>query len=313
MQKNYSLNPACKYALLFLISFFLKNQCLGQNIFQVIKKNVGLLQYSYQDFSGQHIVIGTGTIIVKPLDGKNDSGYFFIVTNKHVLPDFNRSKYIEFSVMNPDSSKNPFTKFKIPIYQTDGKYDEHVIVSDDEDLAIIEFGNKFSGTELNSNRGQLLATDFLATKRNIKDKGIGIGDMIFFEGYPSFFYEENNISPVFRTGYIATDPIQSYHFNQYLRNYIGRNILNGFLIDGNVFGGSSGSLVCLYPTLINQTSQNHPQLDRTKGQAWILGILTESYYDIGTKEGNTQRVNLGGVISSEKIIELIHSYKYRGN
>ena len=54
----------------------------------MFKENVGLLKYSYKDSAGQHIAIGTGTIVFKPLDGRKDYGYIFIVTNKHVLPDF---------------------------------------------------------------------------------------------------------------------------------------------------------------------------------------------------------------------------------
>ena len=298
-----------KRLLTTLVLVCLGSYCFGQNVFQIFKENVGLLKYSYQDTLGTQTIIGTGTIICKSLNSRGDSALCFIVTNKHVLPDFNKSKNIEFSISSPDSSKNQFIKITIPIYQDNGKYDAHVSVSKDEDLSIIEFSRAFERSGLNSKKHHFIGMDFLASKNDIKVRNIGIGDMVFFQGYPSFFYDESNISPVFRTGFLATDPSQSYHFNQFLKRYFNRNILNGFLIDGNVFGGSSGSLVCLYPTLINQSSQFHPELSTTKSQAWILGILTESYYDIGTKEAYSQRVNIGGVISSEKIIELINNYK----
>lgn len=283
--------------------------CFGQNVFTLIEKNVGLLRYSFKD-TVDHTVIGTGTIIGKPLNSKGDSAWIFLVTNKHVLPSFSKSKDIEFLISSPDSSTNSFITIKIPIYQADGKYDPRVILSKDEDLAVIEIDKEFVESGLNSfKQHATIGIDFLATKQVLKSKQIGIGDMVFFQGYPSFFYDENNISPIFRTGYIATDPTKPFYFSSFLKMYFTRNILNGFLIDGNVFGGSSGSLVCLYPTLINQSSQYHPELTNKKVQAWILGILTESYFDIGTEVPYSQRVNIGGVISSDKILELINSYK----
>lgn len=298
-----------KFILLVLI-ICMTNKSFGQTVFQIFQKNVGLIEYSYSD-SLTHKSIGTGTILFKPLDGRKNFGYDFIITNKHVLPTFTQSRTVEFSIANPDSSNTPFTKITIPIFQPDGKYDVHVLVSNDEDLAVIEISKLIGSTEKNSKHDRIIYYNLLATKDTLRKRNISIGDNVFFIGYPSFFYEKNNISPVLRTGYIATDPLKPYFFNTYLKTYFGRDVLNGFLIDANVFGGSSGSLVCLYPTLTNQLSDGHLELQTTKSDPWILGILTESYYDIGTKQAYSQRVNIGGVISSDKILELINRYSYR--
>jgi hypothetical protein len=281
----------------------------AQTIFEKIKDNIGLLQYSYMDSSDKMTSIGTGTILCKQTKDNQGNAFVFLVTNKHVLPSFKKSRYIEFIITNPDTSIARFTRLRIPVYDKNGKYDPHVLVSTEEDVAILEIGKAYAETGFNLIPGRHIPVEWLATPQILREKRIGIGDLVFFQGYPSFFYEEDNYSSVFRTGYLATDPSKPYHFNQFLRNYFGRDILNGFLIDANVFGGSSGSLVCLYPTLTGQSNALHPELVTGKGDPWILGILTESYYDIGTEGVSSQRLNIGGVISSEKILELINLYK----
>jgi hypothetical protein len=74
------------------------------------------------------------------------------------------------------------------------------------------------------------------------------------------------------------------------------NKLDGFLIDGNAVGGSSGSLVFLRPQLL-RNFQGELQRNITASDPMILGILSDSYFS--TEPAHYMRVNLGCVVSGD--------------
>lgn len=283
----------------------------SQSVFQNIKNCVGFIQFNYTDSGRINSVSGTGSVIFKSLDGKDDVGYYYIVTNKHVLPSFKESKTLDFYFASADTVKLQYNKITLPVYNSDSTYDSHVKVSKTEDVAIIEISSALLKSKISKIVSAIPIENF-ATKEIIKSKIFNIGDVVFFIGYPNFFYNKKNYSPILRTGYIATDPLKPYYFSDFSKATNGRAILDGFLIDASVFGGSSGSLVCNYPSVLDPEfyKPGHAIITNQKATCWILGILTESYFTL-PGEHYQQRLNIGGVISSEKIIELVTSYTFK--
>ncbi len=108
-----------------------------------------------------------------------------------------------------------------------------------------------------------------------------------------------------RQAVISTPPQDAFYFNDIIRiNYFRRfglvpsEKLDGFLIDGNAIGGSSGSLVFLRPQFLRNLNG---QIERnvTTSDPMVLGILSYSYFGITSSDSG--RINLGGVISSDAI------------
>jgi hypothetical protein len=144
---------------------------------------------------------------------------------------------------------------------------------------------------------------FFAAKKQFIDYKINIGNPVFFIGYPSFFYDNRNISPLLRRGFIATDPLVDYYFSDtYREEFFNRHKeiipekINGFLMDASVFGGSSGSLVFIDQSPV---SQDGMQIMLGNKVNYVIGITTYSYEDLNMN--STQKMNIGGVISSEVI------------
>lgn len=287
-----------------------KYNAFSQSQFQRIARNVGLLTYSFTDSGKVYTSSGTGTLLFKELDNRKDFGYIFIVTNRHVLPKFNQCKSVDFFIADVDSIKNSYTKITIPVFDANGNYAHNVKVSTDEDLAVIEISSIATNTPILNL--PIIPVENFATKAILKNKVYTIGDVVFFIGFPNSFYGGKDYSPIFRTGYISSDPLKKYYFSPQLRKTFKRDSLSGFLIDGNVFAGSSGSLVFTYPTLLDPEfyKEGHELTGIHKANVWVLGVLTESYFTIANNE-YSQRINIGAVISGEKVLELINSYTSR--
>src|SRR5690606_12173099 len=116
-----------------------------------------------------------------------------------------------------------------------------------------------------------------------------------------------NATPLLRQAVIATEPLEEYHFSKDLQPHYKQNKIRGFLIDGNVFGGSSGSLVILKSQYV-QMYDEQIHLSLQKAVPYVLGIVTTSYPSINSRDKD-QKLGLGGVLSAELIIETIEEFK----
>lgn len=264
-------------------------------------KSVGLISWTStkSDTNG----VGTGTVILKYIDNNRVGGY--LVTCKHVLPDKSLTSFIDFKIgyNENDSIKKIFTT-KIPIYDAVGYYTPLVKVAQDgSDVAVIFIS--FPDSVAKYILKDLISYNFLATKDTIAKYGIQVGDDILYIGYPNAFYDPRNISPLLKGGFISTPPNEVYYFNPLLRTIYNQQIggmpekLNGFLIDINATGGSSGSLVFLNPKPVRKIG-NGIQLTYEGGYLFILGILTSGYQDLDIRVFK-QKLNIIGVVSSEVI------------
>lgn len=289
-----------KLIIFVAITSFLSLISKGQNPFAVIADNVGLISYVTLD-SLKTEYTGTGTILVK---GNESDPRFFLVTNKHVLPGKKECNSINFRIKHKFKDIDSFLSIPVGIY-TDGSINTNVKFDPKgEDVAIVEL-TKYYKENKGMNDHMFIPYDLLATTDTLRKLQTYLGDEIFFIGYPSFFYNKNNIEPILRTGVIASNPLADFYFSKELRNtHYARfhqklpEKFNGFLIDANVYGGSSGSLVIEKPG---------PKLEgeflsfNFIPKIIILGIATTSYFDLDPRSTGGTRLNLGGVIRCEAI------------
>ena len=226
------------------------------------------------------IFLGTGFVI--SIDQKDGSSIPLLITNRHLL-DGKEICYAEMHV-----SKNG-----IPSDQTANvRFDKKVIevsTLGDLDLVALPFASALN---------ELL-------DKNIKVfyKGIGMNlfpneevinslaaiESVIFIGYPSNAYDNINKLPISRRGITAT-PIWN--------NYKGEET---FLIDANVFPGSSGGPVIVYDRMIHPTKDGFA----FGGRIFLAGVLTEALTD-----NEKEFVGLGKVINSTALYrELSHFLK----
>ena len=148
--------------------------------------------------------------------------------------------------------------------------------------------------------------DALSTPERLKNENITAGDDIFLLGYPDAIFDERNTSPILRTGVIATVPREGYAFNDTLRARYGLpDRIDGFLIDANVFPGSSGSVVVLKQQLATLNAQGEVVVGRAKKFPYVLGIVSDSIPITDAALGTTERMGLGVVYSADAIRDVI--------
>ena len=95
-------------------------------------------------------------------------------------------------------------------------------------------------------------TTLLGTKDKLKNTTALVGDEIYILGYPAGLYDTRNAYPIWRIGIIATSPQLGYAFPEALQTiWKLPSHVDGFLIDAQVYPGSSGSAVVVKPQAIS--------------------------------------------------------------
>ena len=294
--------------ILFALPIYAFSQKIGNGLLNAYR-SVG--RVSYISKSGQRS-FGTGTLMYRTWPNATMSVY--LITCKHLLPvQPVDADIIYFDIANPKSSIG-FSTMIISVFDSSGNYDPIVkFDSDGNDLAIIDVTGFFR-EEYRENMENILQTivpyELILTKDSISPNSISVGDDIFFVGFPAGLYDRRNMSPILRAGVISTPPQEDFYFNDIIRQRhwdkfkeILPDRLNGFLIDANAIGGSSGSLFFLKPQTI-RLKNGQLQFHQGGGDLLILGILAFSYLDLGYTI-DPIRINVGGVISAAAIKKTI--------
>jgi hypothetical protein len=117
-----------------------------------------------------------------------------------------------------------------------------------------------------------LTDDLLIPSDSFKDAAVGIGTEIYLLGYSDGIYDPRNVSPILRIRIISTEPDKDFSFDPRLQAKYGLpEKLPGFLIDANVFPGSSGSMVIRRTNIVpGYSSGGKPSVP------YILGIVSKS-------------------------------------
>jgi len=272
---------------------------------------------------GPLVVRGTGFLLFSGLGITRGSVY--LVTNRHILPPEGKKQDIKVRVVvaSREGGKEveKVENISVPIVGADGKYLSSVRLHHDHniDVAAINigpaaFGNKFRVLIDAVRTKKYLDTSMLASSETMDSLGVGVGSQVFLLGYPAAIFDSRNVSPVLRVGVISTDPKQGFSFNDELRRLLGEQApehINGFLVDANVYPGSSGSLVVVDPNTAKCDCQstNSPNSKRPEKRLQILGIVAGSIpiYDVGLN--SYERIGLGIVYSADTIREVISSFE----
>jgi len=232
-------------------------------------------------------------------------GHIFLVTNVHAIPPEGSTKNMSIRVMTKSGETVVVKSLEVPVLGTDGKY-----------LPTVKLHPKkgFDVTAINITESVVkehieaawIPYDLLATKDKLKAEGITVGDEIFLLGYPDAIYDPRNVHPILREGVIASVPTEDYAFNDALKKrYSLPDQISGFLIDANVFPGSSGSLVILKQQATTIGSHGETIVSRAKKIPYVLGIVSGSIPIIDVALGSVQRMGLGVVYSYSTIKETI--------
>jgi hypothetical protein len=201
----------------------------------------------------------------------------------------------------------------VPVVGSDGKYLDSVRIHPDKDtdvaavnISLAAFGSKFQLLVDAITSRKYLDLSMLMTSTKLRSSDIGVGSQVYVVGFPAAIFDPRNVSPILRIGIISTDPRDGFNFNDQLRkNLAFPEHVNGFLIDANVYPGSSGSLVVLGP---DPTRKVVPG-SANEWQPTILGIVSGSIPIFDASLRAYERIGLGIVYSADAIREVIDSFE----
>lgn len=152
---------------------------------------------------------GTGFFLFRPING--DQGHVFLVTNKHMLPPEGTARSIKIRVTVGAGPAAAVRLVEIPVVGKDGKYLPSVRLhaTPGFDVAAVNVTEPIVKQGI---QGTWLPLDLLSTPQRLTDERITVGDEIFLLGYPNAIFDARNVSPILRTGVIATVPTEGYAF-----------------------------------------------------------------------------------------------------
>lgn len=204
------------------------------------------------DESDRVIGIGTGFFLNKKLE--DDKYKVFLVSNKHVLFTTDKIR-ISICKSKDDLATEPNIGNFITIPISNIRKITNIHSDNRIDIAVIDITRLFILISEKKLFFKSISYDMLAT---FEEEELNIAQNIMFIGYPDNRYDIVNNLPIIRNGLIASHP--KYDYN-------GAKI---FIIDGQVFPGSSGS-----PVMINLTVESWKTGSITIGPQKIrfLGIV----------------------------------------
>ena len=175
--------------------------------------------------------VGTGFMFYYYVSEENGGGDgIFLVTNKHVIQGMASGKF--FFTKREPSTNQPLVGQRYDVTITDN-FEQmwHGHPDPEVDVAVLPMEEILKQIE---DRGDSIYWNNVSSKDLPTEDNwnrMTAGWEVVFIGYPSGWFDNINLTPIFRTGTAATPPPI---------DYAGKPI---FLIDASVFPGSSGSPV----------------------------------------------------------------------
>jgi hypothetical protein len=234
----------------------------------------------------------------------------YLVTNRHILPPEGQAKDIQLRLVVRQNDGAPkIEEISVPIVGEDGKYVRSVRLHPDPttdvaavNIATAAFGSKFQSLIEAITTGKYLNSSMLLPTQQMSAEGIGVGSQVYILGYPAAIFDPRNVSPVLRVGVISTNPQDGFNFNQDLRRTMNfPEHMNGFLLDANIYPGSSGSLVVL-------ATENCGCNKDVAQRPYILGIVSGSIPIFDASLHAYSRIGLGMVYSADTIREVLNRF-----
>jgi len=287
--------------LIFYETISISAQSL-QRIHDEIIQSAAYIYYFKMIDSIRYRESGTGFLIgyTNPDTSKT---CILLITNKHVLPNPEDSRIITVKIPYQLRTKNTFKEFNIEIYDKNNRLSNYVKFHKDKNTDIVAIIITPQYMAINP-YPSCLHYSCLLRKSEFQEHHISVGSDIFIIGYPSNIYDERTASPIVRLGTIASYPTNDFYFNKLSLNKDPTlpNPLDGFLVDGSVFGGSSGSMILL-KTMYELTDPQ--KFTFVKQGIIILGIISRN---IRTEKDGS--LDIGIAFSSDAILEVIEEFKY---
>jgi len=198
--------------------------------------------------------IGSGFIVRANFPKDPNEALVLLVSNKHVLAGSRRFN-IDFHQRKTNSN---LPNFKKTLRYHTTNYEEVLFLHPDPkiDLACINISNVIS--QLGSS---VYFKNFDKTVfANFNEPELELGQRIVFVGYPENRYDRKHNLPILRSGVIASHPKLDYNGEEQ------------FLIDAQVFPGSSGSPVFLN---MKEAQYNRGQIILGKGLPYLfVGVVS---------------------------------------
>lgn len=258
----------------------------------------------------QEAALGTGFLIGQEF--QPNKCRIFLATNKHVLHHSlegrARAKYVIFHLNEKgDDGVIKATSCEVACLYPDGTpiWREHPDV--DVDVLVFHVSEMFTA------RPRIIfkftTIDHVLDRKGIVEHDITIGEEIIVVGYPLGLRHRTTNFPLFRSGMIATRIGEQ--LEDETRTSDGgcrKRTLRGFLVDGGVIPGSSGSPVILKPTT-SWLQGGNIRMGAIR-PPMVLGIIAETRYATISRQipgGDDIRAfaGLGIAVDAETIKETI--------
>ncbi len=235
--------------------------------------------------------IGTGFLFFKTTDGK--TGKLYIVTAKHVLlqPETMNSNpapkkiLLRFNLKEGGTLLSPYQ-----LYNKNNKARFHFLQNKNLDVAIIEL-NPYFLESAKIDCSFISSLYSLLPDSLLNEKGISIGDEIYFLGFPCGMRGKKKNFPICRKGIIARLDEETLEDNC-------------IFLDAPVFPGNSGGPVFYKPTIL--------RIEGTRyfNKSIFLGVATGYFYreeqDPAEKiKSSESHLGLAKIITSDAIIKTI--------
>ncbi len=256
------------------------------------------------------VMNGTGFLVLRNVG--ITKGTVYLVTNRHVLPAEGAPKDIRMRVVVHDEDGTAkIGEINIPIIGADGKYLPTVRVHKNPatDVAAVDISSLALGSKIQVlvdavTTGKYLNASMILPTTRFRAAGVGLGSQVYLLGYPAAIFDPRNVAPVLRVGVISTDPQAGFNFNEEMRRTMNfPEHIDGFLIDANVYPGSSGSLVISVP------KDCPPGSSQSTHTPSIVGIVSGSIPIFDASLKSYERIGLGMVYSADTIKDVLDSFE----
>jgi hypothetical protein len=202
----------------------------------------------------------------------------FLVTNKHVLNDDPKLRETAKDItlhLNIKDVNNVISSREAEFPTQIGKsksYREHP----SRDVDVIAFDITPPLKEYPVIQYQSVSYNTLATKTLLEERDINIGDEVLIIGYPIGLKHKTTNFPLVRSGMISTQIGEELEDEKREKDgTIRKRTLRGFLMDGAIIPGSSGSPVVQKPLAMRYIKD---KIVTEMSATMVLGIVSESRY-----------------------------------
>ncbi len=254
---------------------------------------------------------GSGFIMLRQISADASANRYtyqiLLITNKHMLPpEHGAYSKISLRIMVRDANQTTIKDVPIDILDGQGIYLSSVALHPNSrvDVVAINIGKDLQKANAEflakiAQNHQAVTTDLLIQKADMESAAVGMGTQIYMLGFPGGVYDARNAEPLLRIGVISTEPDKDYSFDPiFTAKYGLPNPIPGFLIDANVYPGSSGSMVIRRTNIVPGFNSGGKS-----SIPYILGIVADSI-PIDDVWG-TARMGLGVVFGADTIRETI--------